>query len=117
MDLPGVLPNLKSYLVRIAHNIIVCLVYPRKGPWVHVGPGYFFLFWGAVIWVKFRIPDSVLLVHSIIDTISSDNSAFNKNGFIKFYPPLTGIINSSSGEGGGGNPPNPVNLHLTVAYC
>ena len=39
----------------------------------------------------FGIPNSVLLVHSKIATISSDNSAFNKNGFIKILSPLPGM--------------------------
>ena len=48
-------------------------------------------FWGEVIWKKVRIPDSVLLVHSEIATISGDNSALNKNGFMKMLSPLPRI--------------------------
>ena len=59
-----------------------------------------FLILGAFIWKKVRIPDSVLLVHSKITTISDDNSDPNENGFTKILSPLPGIKNASL-EGGG----------------
>ena len=57
-------------------------------------------FWGALIWKKVRIPDSVLLLRSKLDTISDDSSIFNKNVLIKILPPLPGIKNTSARVGG-----------------
>ena len=39
LELPGVPPILRGYLAQLSFQIIVFPVYPRKGPWVHVGPG------------------------------------------------------------------------------
>ena len=46
---------------------------------------------GSFIWKKFHIPDSVLLVHYKMVTISDDNYALNKNGFMIILSPLPGI--------------------------
>ena len=61
---------------------------------------FLFLILGGVYLEKSRIPDSVLLVHSKIATISDYNSDLNKNGFMKMISPLPGIKNASSGGGG-----------------
>ena len=50
-----------------------------------------FLVLGGGYLKKTRIPDSVLLVHSKIATISGDNSALNKNGFMIMLPLIPGI--------------------------
>ena len=50
-----------------------------------------FLILGAVLWKKVRVPYLVFLVHYKIVTISDNNSALNKNGFMKILSPLPGI--------------------------
>ena len=64
---------------------------PKKRVLDSCGSGFSSWFLGGVIWKKFRIPDSVLLVHSKIAAISDNNSDPNKNEFMEILSPLTGI--------------------------
>ena len=69
-------------LERLARNTPVFLLHPRKRPWIHVDPGYLPDLGGGYL-EKVRIPDSVLLVHSKIATISDDNSNLKKMDLLK----------------------------------
>ena len=88
-------------LLREPYHVESCLsVAPKKITLGSCGFGFSYCFYGACIWKKFHIPDSVLLVHSKIATISENSSARNRNGFRKILSPLPGIKNASSGGGG-----------------
>ena len=49
MELLGVPPNMIVFLERIYLQTPVFLVYPRKGPWVNVGPGSLPVFGGGYL--------------------------------------------------------------------
>ena len=73
---------------------------PKKITLGSCGSEFSSWFLGAVIWEKFRVSDSVLLVHSKIATILENNSDLNKSLFIKMLYPLPGIKNTFSVGGG-----------------
>ena len=90
MELLGFPPNMIGYLERFAlkTHIYWCTHEKDLGfMWVWV----LLLIWGAVIWKKVRIPDSFLLVYSKIATMLDNNSALNKNRFMKILSPLSEI--------------------------